>query len=75
LTSDGFVFNELLATPLSTIHQPTQRIGQIAALMLHDMIEGRVSPQAVQRAELDVELTPCASTALGQFSTKGRPAN
>jgi DNA-binding LacI/PurR family transcriptional regulator len=75
LTSDGFVFNELLATPLSTIHQPTQRIGQIAALMLHDMIEGRVSPQAVQRAELDVELVPCASTALRQFSTKGRPAN
>jgi LacI family transcriptional regulator len=64
LTSDVFTFNELLATPMSSLRQSTQRMGQIAALMLRDMIEGRVPVHALQRAELDVELIPGASTAL-----------
>lgn len=64
LTVDGILFNDLMAVSMSTIHQSTRRIGQMGAIMLRDMIEGRARPEASQRVELDVELSAAASTAL-----------
>lgn len=64
LTADGFPYNDLMAIPVSTIRQQTQRIGQIAAQLLQEMMQGRVPANFTRRVELEVELAVASSTLL-----------